>query len=42
MEVGQVKEDTGTESDNEGEKGEFSDAFKRAAVKNTVITTDTF
>lgn len=27
------KEDTGIESDNEGEKGEFSDAFKRAAVK---------
>ena len=27
------KEDVGVESDNEGEKGEFSDAFKRAAVK---------
>ena len=27
------KEDTGTESESEGEKGEFSDAFKRAAVK---------
>lgn len=27
------KEDIGVESDNEGEKGEYSDAFKRAAVK---------
>ena len=27
------KEDVGIESDSEGEKGEFSDAFKRAAVK---------
>jgi len=28
-----AREDTGTESQSEGEKGEFSDAFKRAAVK---------
>ena len=27
------REDTGTESQSESEKGEFSDAFKRAAVK---------
>lgn len=28
-----AREDTGTESQSESEKGEFSDAFKRAAVK---------
>lgn len=33
MGSGFSKEDVGVESDNEGEKGEFSDAFKRAAVK---------